>query len=239
MMKRILLFLLVTLSLLTACSKEEDMSDYEGPGKEMSGKTYKTIATVRVSDKGTLYLQVDESLRLCPLKLNVPAAARVAYPDEPAYGQPYKIICEFRVLDQWCDELKCYYVTLSWLSRLDEGFVTSQPTGGDDPVEIIDDWMTCLTDGFLTLHYYAWWGNTTRHAFTLLTGQNPSDPYELVLKHNAQGDPRTYFDESIITFYLEKKLPVPANPKTTYITLKWTSETGETYTKQFPYWKRN
>ena len=48
---------------------------------------------------------------------------------------------------------------------------------GNDPLEIINDWVTVAEDGYLTLRFRTVWGLTNiPHHINLVTGINPEDP---------------------------------------------------------------
>lgn len=97
---------------------------------------------------------------------------------------------------------------------------------GNDPIEIINDWVTIAEDGYLTLRIRTRWGIPGAiHAVNLITGNNPDDPYELELRHNAYGDINGQWGDALIAFNLNG-LPRPADDKTT-LKLKWTSFSGE------------
>ena len=97
---------------------------------------------------------------------------------------------------------------------------------GNNPVEIFNDWMTNVEDGYLTLHFYTLWGNSgIKHELNLLTGLNPDDPYEVRFTHNARGDADYMEGDGIVAFSL-KDLP-DTNGETVKLTLVFDSFSGE------------
>ena len=97
---------------------------------------------------------------------------------------------------------------------------------GNNPVEIFNDWMTNVEDGYLTLHFYTLWGNSgIKHELNLLTGLNPDDPYEVRFTHNAHGDADYMEGDGIVAFSL-KDLP-DTNGETVKLTLVFDSFSGE------------
>ncbi len=104
---------------------------------------------------------------------------------------------------------------------------------GEDPVEIVRDWVTIAEDGYLTLRFRTVWGNIGRaHYVNLITGVNPGNPYEVEFRHNANGDTYGFVRDGIVAFRLDG-LP-DTEGKTVKLTLKWRSFSG-TKTAQFNY----
>ena len=52
-------------------------------------------------------------------------------------------------------------------------------TYGNDPVEILNDWVTIAEDGYLTLRFATCWGNGQSHFVNLISTQNPDNSYEV------------------------------------------------------------
>lgn len=106
---------------------------------------------------------------------------------------------------------------------------------GNDPIEIVKDWVTIAEDGYLTLRFRTVWGNSMiPHQINLITGINPDDPFELELRHNAYGDLNGRYADGIVAFNLNKLPHIGDNTK---ITLHWNSFMGEKtaeFDLQFP-----
>ena len=99
-------------------------------------------------------------------------------------------------------------------------------TYGNDPIEVIDDWVTVAEDGYLTLRIRTVWGFTNvKHRVSLITGTDPENPYRLVLHHDAFGDLVGTFGDGLIAFNL-KDLPHQPDEEVT-ITLVWNSFEGK------------
>lgn len=97
---------------------------------------------------------------------------------------------------------------------------------GEDPIEIVPDWVTIAEDGYLTLRIRTVWESPdTPHYVNLLSGTNPSDPYEFELRHNAQGNMNGKWGDALIAFNLNKLSIMDSSEKK--IRLKWKSFTGE------------
>ena len=107
---------------------------------------------------------------------------------------------------------------------------------GDDPIEIVRDWVNIAEDGYLTLRFRTRWGDTNvAHYVNLLTGVNPDDPYEVEFKHNAYGDVNGVEGDALVAFRLSD-LP-DTEGKTVKLTLKYKSYSGEK-SVQFDYCSR-
>ena len=186
---------------------------------------YTAIVSVRVSPTDTVYFQADEQTRLFPRR------------DRDSFRGLERILCGVRISNETVPNYG-FLTEVLWFDSLDKGTTTSAASVvGDDPVEVLSDWMTSCEDGYLTLHYEAWWGERTMpHAFNLVTGLNPDDPYEVWLRHDAKGDSRKKKADSLVYFDLQS-LPDPGDGSVT-LTLKWKNGEGKTLDKPFTFKSR-
>ena len=228
-MKRHIIGLASVLLLLGGCSKVADRnfpSDQSGipPG----GRT-QCIATVRQQADGTLFLQVDEKLRVTPLR------DTQTYLFSHPYTRPYRLACELIVYSTRRED-GSYDGAIVWDLPLQEGSVVAgEATIPDEGVDILDAWSTSLEDAFLTLTYAAWWGKTpVQHSLQLVTGINPDDPYEVRLVHSANGDSPDEKAEAYIAFDLNTLPPTEGST----LTLKWTTLAGEPAQRTFRFRSR-
>ncbi len=100
-------------------------------------------------------------------------------------------------------------------------------TLGNDPIEIVDDWVTISEDGYLTLRVRAIWGNLGhKHRLNLVAGINPNNPHEVELRHDAGGDRRGVPLDALIAFRLYKYFPVEG-AKDYKLTVKWKGFNGK------------
>jgi len=107
---------------------------------------------------------------------------------------------------------------------------------GNDPVDIVDDWVTVAEDGYLTLRFSTLWGNRgIAHKVNLLTGGNPDNPYEVEFRHDACGDAGSWRSDALVAFDLGK-LP-DTGGRTVKLTLVWQSFRGRR-TAEFDYCTR-
>lgn len=95
---------------------------------------------------------------------------------------------------------------------------------GNDPIEIVRDWVTVAEDGYLTLRIRTLWGGRKTHFVNLVSGVNKNNVYELTLRHNANGDAAMHMGDALIAFNLNALWPNAG--KEVKIKLNWTSFSG-------------
>lgn len=105
---------------------------------------------------------------------------------------------------------------------------------GNDPVEIINDWVTLAEDGYLTLRFRTRWGTATHH-LSLVQRTDVDMPYFVTFYHDAGGETGNRVGDALVAFNLEG-LP-DTNGKTVDLTLQWESYSG-TKTATFKYCTR-
>ena len=96
---------------------------------------------------------------------------------------------------------------------------------GNDPIEIVRDWVSVAEDGFVTLRIRTLWGGTTKHVINLVSGVNKDNVYEFDLRHNAQGDTNGRMGDALIAFDLNSLWK--EHPKELKIKLNWLSFRGK------------
>lgn len=175
---------------LTSCSEDEYVIDY------MSQPT--ALVTVRPTEGGSFFLQLDEVTTLHPTNFT-----RSPYGDK-----------EVRALVNYTDETRHgnrRYVHINWMDSIrtkmpaDSRGEDNDSVYGNDPVEIVRDWVTIAEDGYLTLRIRTLWGRPGQtHVVNLLTGTNPDNPYELELRHDAMGDTCGTMGDALIAFDLNR-----------------------------------
>lgn len=196
---------------LAGCAKE--MSTGE-PWNSNEGSPYSAIVTVKQGADGVIFLQLDEDTRLTPVN----------------YGRPYsgmeRIICE---LANWGDGV----CRIHWMDFLEKGStVSGSPDADSEGLDVLNDWMTTVEDGFLTLHYSTWWGDgSVRHSLSVVTGSNPENPYELWLHHSRNGDAALEKGDALIYFDINS-LPSTEGEYVT-LTLKWQNGEGNISSRDF------
>lgn len=100
---------------------------------------------------------------------------------------------------------------------------------GNDPVEIVKDWITIAEDGYLTLRFRTLWGNKTAHKLNLITGVNKEDPYEVAFHQDAEGDTYGQWADGLVAFKIDD-LP-DTKGDTVSLKLKWKSFDGDKSTE--------
>ena len=182
------------------------------------------LVTVKPVDGAGFYMQLDDSTTLHPVNMSVSpygdkevrALVNYAYvrPEENDYEKR-----SFKVDVNWIDSI----LTKPAVPYPADGDVSEY---GEDPIEIVRDWVNIAEDGYLTLRFRTRWGNNgVVHFVNLLTGVNPDDPYEVEFRHNAYGDVSGTPDDTLVAFRLSD-LP-DTNGKTVKLTLKYKSFSGE------------
>ncbi len=186
------------------------------------GDIYPTaLVTVKPTDgNNSCYLQLDNTTTLRPVNLKgspygtKPVRALVNYVETEDDPAPYTYAV--RVL--WMDDILTKE-PVQWGTM-------SQEELGDDPLEIVKDWVTLVEDGYLTLRFRTMSsGLGVTHFLNLVKGVNPDNPYEVHLRHNAYEDTAGDLADGIVAFDLSS-LPQTNDPNAK-LKLVWTSFSGE------------
>lgn len=179
---------LLTVLLVSACSKGEFDKEVHLYDPVQEGYA---IGTVRSRD-GVRFIRLDE--QTCSL---------VANPDEVRnHPDGTRLYLEFRYvlvgdIPDFCTDA----ILVEWASPLPVGDIRYDLSGkACDPVDIVTDWMTCLEDGFLTLHYKMRASGKVQHTFSLC---RTSDPACWRLVHDACGDTDGELVEGLVCFNVE------------------------------------
>lgn len=180
------------------------------------------LVTVCPNADGSFIMQLDDETQLIPTNLKKSpfgtkeVRALVNY-TETNVSPRDKMVRNVEV--NWLDSIRTK-LPVETLGEQDAAMF------GNDPVEIVHDWVTVAEDGYLTLRIRTVWGYPHAvHILNLVTGTNPEDPYELELRHDANGDINGSWGDALIAFNLNK-LP-GADAGNAKIKLKWKSFTGE------------
>lgn len=198
-------------------------SDVES-GHVLSGE-YQAIVTVKKSVLDTVYFQLNDSTTVYPAN----------YQD--SYRQMERIFCQ-AIGSARPTGSYTYTCEVEWAEPLDKGSVTpgAEPLWSDveDVLDIYDDWMTSVEDGYLTVHYNTFWGSSgVQHSFRLLTGTDPANPYSLVLLQDSYGDSGEDEADGIVCFDINT-LP-DTGGKYIPLSLKWKSLEGKVLERTFKF----
>ncbi len=192
---------------LCSCMKSNDFAS------DVIGFPYdaEIVVSVKQADDGTVYLQYGKD-RLYPggavlfeRECRALASVTVYAEEVPEYG---------------------YMTYVHWIEELDRGSFGAFPSlaAASDGIDVLPgSSFTNVEDGYLTIHYKAWWGKdgVAPHSFTLVQGE---DPYSLTLCHDAHGESRDEYAEGLVYFDINS-LPATAG-ETHKLTLNWTGTDG-------------
>lgn len=169
--------LLVTVALLATSCLDHD-NDPELIGYPDA------IVTVKTAPDKTVFLQLDEETTLLPTN----------FKSHPFKGKQVRALVNYDKDPEAAHEGYSEAVHVNWIdSILTKRTVPSVEDNdveyGKDPINL-DAGNVLIEDGYMTLSFVASFGlNSMRpHIINLVTGVNPDDPYEVELRHNAQGD---------------------------------------------------
>lgn len=203
----------VVLMMLPSCTNDDDSPELLRPT---------ALVTVCPNADGSFIMQLDNATQLVPTNLKISpfgtkeVRALVNYTETNVSPQDKKVR---NVEVNWLDSIRTK-LPVETLGKQDE------VKYGNDPVEIVQDWVTVAEDGYLTLRIRTLWGSPhATHILNLVTGTNPEDPYELELRHDAKGDKNGRWGDALIAFNLNK-LP-RGDAGIAKIKLKWKSFTGD------------
>ena len=153
------------------------------------------------------------------VKLSENTSSKVMNPDIVADIPDHtRVFLEFRyvVASLWSSSYTDA-ILVEWASPIDEGDVSllnfeesfsaeaTKSAKYSDPMDIVNDWMTCLEDGFLTLHYMIPTSGEKKHKFALY--QSMYDRNVCYLIHHADGDTKGSVTEGIVCFNVAALLP--------------------------------
>ena len=201
--------------LLGACSKAADSAVGDMPSSgDADQPDFTAIVTVKQEPGGSPFFQLDPETCLFPTNYQ-----------EPFTGER-RLICGLSV---WPKDNRCW---IHWMDFLQEGAVQAAPAGEGDGADVLEDWMTSVEDGYLTVHYETYWGDgSVPHTLLLVTGENPEDPYQVRLVHLRNGDAAQSPADALIYFNLET-LPSTGGGYLP-LTLIWKTGAGQTASKSF------
>lgn len=207
-----------------------------GPGEEMLA-----IVTIKSNAAGGVFFQVSESL--CVVPVNYKAVHKKI---------PCRAMCKMLVYSK-VTATGMHYCQVEWVETIESGTSDgkdgSSGSGGidgmgsgqtspteSDGLDVLDDWMTGLEDGFLTIHYSTWWGDgTIQHSLSLFRGENAGEIY---LIHDARGDEKREKADALVCFDINN-LSAFAEENNRTLTLKWKTCEGESAEKIFTFKGRN
>ena len=186
--------------LLPACSKADFEPSPESSYYDRGSQEGVAIGTVRSQD-GIRYIRLDGVSRSQVMNPNVIKDI----PDRTRVYLQFRYVVDASVAS-FCSDA----ILVEWASALDVGtvsgvqFENAAKSSGNDPIDILVDWMTSLEDGFLTLHYSIPSSGNVKHDFSLYPGKSKEE-WQLV--HDAHGDTKGTLIDGIICFDVAGLLP--------------------------------
>lgn len=193
---------------LSSCSKGDDMSVRPGPN---------AIVTVKTSDSGSCYFQLDEKTTLEPKGWTNP------------YKREVRALLKYSELPADAGSLYSKTVTVDWIDSVrtksavpyDDDF----KKGNNVAIALYNDWVTCCEDGYLTIHFAAWFGQGGKIVHNIDLGVD-SQTLDLYLRHDNNGD-NGYGapGEGVIAFKIDELLKDVKDGQE--LTLHWKDSEGD------------
>lgn len=179
------------------------------------------LVTVKEAADETVFFQLDEETTLLPVNITshpfdskeVRALVNYEEVDDPTeeYDQAVRV--------NWIDSIRTKPMAPNLGEENDNEY-------GNDPVEIVSDWVTIAEDGYLTLRFRTMWSHQgITHYVNLIPTNNPENPYEVQFKHDANGDVSGRVGDGLVAFRLDQ-LP-DTEGETVKLKLIWDSFNGE------------
>jgi hypothetical protein len=179
------------------------------------------IVTAKVSATNQFYLQLDDTTTLYPKNVQ----------PSPFGNKEIRAIVNYNILKETTPGFDST-IKLNWIDTIrTKELAPIAPDGnnealyGMDPIEVIDDWVTIVEDGYITLRLRTMFSYPKKvHLVNLVADVNPENPYELTLYHNANGDNGGEMSDALVAFNLNS-LP-NTNDKVVKLKLNWRSFSG-------------
>ncbi len=200
----------LTVPVVSSCSLDDSSYDIDPSRPD-------AIVTVKTLESGETYFQVDGKTTLLPVDWKNPykgeTRALLRFEELPdansgSFSKSVRVV--------WIDSVLTKKAVL---------YTEEFKKGADDPIELIGDWLTICEDGYLTLHFAAWWGadNKKPHYVNLGIDQATRNLY---LRHDVNGDVANCRPaEGIVSFKIDELLTDAKDGDE--MTLHWTATGGE------------
>lgn len=184
------------------------------------------LVTVKPNaDNSAFMLQLDDSTALIPVNMT----------KSPYGNREVRALINFREVEESSKQGRAVYsernVHVNWMDSIltkpmvaNLGAEENDDEYGDDPVEILNDWVTVVEDGYLTLRFRTYWGGLQKHRVNLVAG-DAEDPWRVTFHHDAEDDISGHVGDALVAFKLDGTLP-DTKGETVDLTLKWKSFSG-------------
>ena len=177
------------------------------------------LVTCKTAADGTFYMQLDDKTTLLPVNVT----------KSPFGDKEVRALTTFAKVDDahvgYSAAAKVYAVDSILTKQMAPSTADNAAAYGEDPLEIVRDWVTICEDGYLTLRFRTKWGGTATHSINLVASGNADNPYEVELRQDAKGDTQGAFGDALVAFNLSS-LP-DTNGKTVKLKIKWKSYSGD------------
>ena len=204
--------------------------------------TVKPIADKLNANNTEFFMQLDDSTAIWPVNLR----------QSPFGNKEVRALINFRkpteeeISKSGLDGNNKYLVFVNWIdSILTKPMMESMGSAeenlrkyGSDPLEVVDDWVTLVEDGYLTLRLRTRWGGNTKHVVNLVHRQDVNTPYYFTLYQDAKGDTHGQMGDALVAFKLADHVIPRQNIEGETLTLEWLSYTGKK-TTQFKFRRGN
>ncbi len=192
---------------LSSCSMSDDSYDYPNPN---------ALVTIKTAESGETYFQVNEKTTLSPVNWTNPykreVRALLRYSEERGDGGLFSK----KVKVAWIDSVR----TKAAVPYSDE----FKKEGGST-LALYNDWITCCEDGYLTIHFAAWFGADRKVKHIIDLGIDPVT-HDLYLRHDSNGDSGYMtIGEGIIAFRIDELLKDVKDGEV--LTLRWKDYQGD------------
>ena len=182
--------ILLGMLVLPSCLDDDDDVDRYYPN---------ALVTVKEAADETVFFQLDDNTTLLPVNItshpfgSKEVRALVNYDEVDDSSQEY----DQAVKVNWIDSIRTKPMAPNLGVENDEVY-------GNDPVEIVADWVTIAEDGYLTLRFRTMWSHQgVTHYVNLIPTNNPENPYEVEFRHNANGDVNGRIGDGLVAFKLD------------------------------------
>ncbi|HHU41982.1 MAG TPA: hypothetical protein GXZ44_06740 [Fermentimonas caenicola] len=211
----------MSMIILPSCLDDDDY--------DMSLRYPNALVTVKETADDKLFFQLDDQTTLLPVNINT----------HPYGGKEVRALVNYKEVDvpsgdfdkavhvNWIDSIRTKPMAPNLGDQNDEKY-------GNDPVEIVRDWVTIAEDGYLTLRFRTLWSNMgVTHHVNLIPTNNPENPYEVEFRHDAKGDVGGRMGDGLVAFKLDD-LP-DTEGETVKLKLIWNAFNGVTKSVEFDY----
>lgn len=212
--------LILTLSLvicsfaIQSCKKDEPV------------RTYDAIVTIKPNtDERSVAFQLDETTVAYPVNFSgsdfssVEQRALINYRDATAEERNKSISQGTLIYVNWIQ----FVLTKDMVPDL--GPENNEMEYGDDPIELVNDWVTLAEDGYLNLRFRTLWGDRgITHKVNLVYTPETDNPYCVTFYHDSMGDDRFIENDGIVAFRLDD-LP-DTGGQAVDLKVKWESFSG-------------